>query len=408
MDRAAGEATGTEDLDALARETISHLGSFERASASAGERRAADWIAARLRREGVAAQVEEERAHGTYWWPLGLLTAAAGAAALTGSRKLAAVIGTASAALIADDISGGRQLFRRRALPLHPTWNVVGEAGDRDANHTVVLVAHHDAAHWSLLFAPQVPAWIGEHFPDALERSNETPPVMFPVIGGPLLVALGGLSGWTRLRRAGALLSLASAATMVEIGSRSTVPGANDNLSGVATLLGVARRLREQPIEGLRVVFVSTGSEESFMEGMQAFARRHFDELPTERTHVICIDTVGSPRLMQLEGEGMLRMRDYPESFKALLSQVADDQGIHLARGMRFRNATDGLLALKRGYPTVMLGSYNQYKVPSNYHWPTDTAENVCYGTVVEAIRLCDGVVRRLAATVASPAASVS
>jgi Iap family predicted aminopeptidase len=65
---------------------------------------------------------------------------------------------------------------------------------------------------------------------------------------------------------------------------------------------------------------------------------------------------------------------------------------------MRLRNATDGLIALKRGYPTVMLGSYNRYKVPSNYHWPSDTAENVEYGTVVEAIRLCEGVVRRLAA----------
>ena len=325
MARAAGDATGTADLDALAREAIGHLASFERASASDGERRAADWIAARLRSERVDAHVEEELAHGTYWWPLGLLTAAAGAAALTRSRALAAAAGAASAALIADDISGGRQLFRRRALPLRPTWNVVGEGGDPHAARTVVLVAHHDAAHWSLLFAPQVPQWIGQHFPDAVERSNATPPVMFPVVGGPLLVLLGALTGSRRLRRAGALLSLASAATMAEIGSRSTVDGANDNLSGVATLLGVARRLREDPVDGLRVLFVSTGSEESFMEGMQAFARRHFDELPADRTHVICIDTVGSPRLTQLEGEGMLRMRDYPESFKALLSAVADE-----------------------------------------------------------------------------------
>jgi hypothetical protein len=397
MARPAGDAT-TADLEALAREAIGHLASFERPSASDGERRAADWIAARLRREGVAATVEEERAHGTYWWPLGLLTAGAGVAALTRSRPLAAVAGAASAVLIADDISGGGQWFRRRALPLRPTWNVVGEGGDPHAARTVVLVAHHDAAHWSLLFAPQVPEWIGEHFPDAVERSKETPPIMFPVVGGPLLVLLGALTGSRWVRRAGAVLSLGSAATMAEIGSRSTVDGANDNLTGVATLLGVARRLRETPVDGLRVLFVSTGSEESFMEGMQAFARRHFDELPTDHTHVICIDTVGSPKLMQLEGEGMLRMRDYPESFKALLAQVAQDEDIHVARGTRFRNATDGLIALKRGYPTVMLGSYNRYKVPSNYHWPSDTAENVEYATVVQAIRLCEGVVRRLAA----------
>lgn len=394
---ASARETPAADLDALARDAVRHLASFERASASAGERRAADWIAAKLRDEGVSAHVEEERAHGTYWWPLGLLTGAAGAAGLSGRRALASLAGALAAALIADDISGGSQLFRRRALPLRPTWNVVGEGGDLSAARTVVLVAHHDAAHWSLLFAPQVPAWIGQRFPGVIERSNETPPVMFPVVAGPLLVLAAGVTGSRRLRRAGTLLSLGSAAVMAEIGSRTTVPGANDNLSGVAVLLGVARRLREQPIDGIRVVFVSTGSEESFMEGMQAFARRHFAALPTASTHVVCIDTVGSPKLMQLEGEGMIWMRDYPESFKALLSDVAEQEGIHVARGMRFRNATDGLIALRRGYPTVMLGSYDRYKVPSNYHWPTDTAENVVYETVVDAIRVCDGVVRRLA-----------
>ena len=397
MTDAARQVDHDAELDALAREAIEHLASFERASASAGERRAADWIAAKLRRHGADARVEEEQAHGTYWWPLGLLTAAAGVAATTRRRLPAVLVGTASAGLIADDISGGSQVFRRRALKQSPTWNVVAETGDRDATRTVVLVAHHDAAHWSLLFAPHVSQWIGKHFPGAIERARETPPVMFPVFGGPVLVALAGLTGSRRLRRAGAALSLGSAATMVEIGSRSTVPGANDNLSGVAVLLGVARELQREPLSGLRVLLVSTGSEESFMEGMQAFARRHFAELPIDSTKVICIDTVGSPRLMQLEGEGMLRMRDYPAAFKDLFSAVADGLGIHLGRGMRFRNATDGLIALKHGYPTLMLGSYNEYKVPSNYHWPTDTAANVDYGTVVDATRLCTATVRRLA-----------
>ncbi len=384
-------------LRGLAEDAVRYLASFDRPSASDGERRGADWIAGRLRDEGCSAVVEEERAHGTYWWPLGLMTLLAGLSGLIRSRALRLLAGGTMAAGIADDISGGRLWFRRAVLPQRPTWNVVAEAGDPAGERTVVLVAHHDAAHWSLLFAPHVPQFFGDRFPGALERSKTTPPVMFPVFGGPLLVALGGLTGSRRLRRAGAVVSLGAAATFAEIGSRSTVPGANDNLSGVATLLGVARLLRERPVPGLRVLLVSTGSEESFMEGMQAFARRHFASLPVDRTHVVCIDTVGSPTLMELEGEGMLRMRDYPGDFKDLVSDVAAEAGIPLVRGLRFRNATDGLIALKAGYPTVMLGSLNRYKVPDNYHWPTDTADNVDYGTVVGAIRVCDGVLRRLA-----------
>ena len=41
-----------------------------------------------------------------------------------------------------------------------------------------------------------------------------------------------------------------------------------------------------------------------------------------------------------------------------------------------------------------MIGSITKYKAPANYHWPTDTAENVNYETVVEAALLCDAVVR--------------
>jgi hypothetical protein len=307
-----------------------------------------------------------------------------------------ALLGAVAAHGIADDVGGGRLWFRRRFLPHRPTHNVVAETGDRDAVRTVVLVAHHDAAHTSFLFDPRGGEALGR-MPWLLERVDETPPVMFPVFGGPALVALGALLGDRGAVTLGTLLSAGTAAIMAEIGSRSVVPGANDNLTGVATLLGVAHALQQRPVEGVRVLLVSTGSEESFMEGMQAFARRHFRDMDPRLTNVVCIDTVGSPELVLLESEGMLLMRDYPSDFKELVAGCARESGAHLRRGLRFRNATDGLIALKAGYPTVMLGSVNAFKLPDNYHWPTDTAENVDYSTVLDAVAVCDAVVRRLA-----------
>lgn len=384
----------------LLERTVRHLGAMHRPSASDGEREAAFWLADALRAEGADVRVERERAHGGYWWPLGLMTGIAAAAGLRGGRAAALVAGAAAAAGVADDVSGGRMWFRRAFLPHRDTHNVIATVGDPDAEHTVVLVAHHDAAHWSLLFHPGISEYVGRRWPRLLELSDDTPPVMFPVFGGPLLVALGAAAGRRGVQRFGGLVALGTAVTMAEIGSRSTVSGANDNLTGVATLLGVARTLSRQPVEDLRVILLSTGSEESFMEGMQAFARRHFASLPVERTHVICVDTVGSPQLLQIEGEGMLWMRRYPAAFKDLVSDVAAELGVSLSRGLRFRNATDGLIALKAGYPSVMIGSMNELRMPSNYHWPTDVPDNVDYGTVAECVRLCDGVVRRLARTV--------
>ena len=55
---------------------------------------------------------------------------------------------------------------------------------------------------------------------------------------------------------------------------------------------------------------------------------------------------------------------------------------------LRLRNATDGLVALRAGYPTVTFGSVDEFKIPTNYHWPTDTADRVDYGTVSDCARL--------------------
>jgi hypothetical protein len=399
------------------RDAIAHLAAIERPSASPGEREAARWIAAQLAEFGCDARVEEERAHGGYWFPLGVPNALAGIAGLLARRRgargrvraAAAAIGLFAAAAIWDDIGGGALWFRRRFLPSRPTWNVIAEAGDRDAKHTVVFVAHHDAAHWGLLFHPGVLPLVDRVAPQLLERADTSPPLMAPVLAGPLLVALGALARRPRATSAGAVLALGSAATFAEIGSRGAVPGANDNLTGVATLLGIATELAERPVHGLRVLLVSTGSEESFMEGMQAFARRHFPSLPRESTHVVCVDTVGSPELTLIEGEGMLRMRDYPRDFKELVDRCARDSGVHLRRGLRLRNATDGLIALRAGYPTVAIGSVTRLKVPANYHWPTDVPENVDHTTVEEAVVLCAAVARRLAeaARGAAPAETV-
>ncbi len=379
------------------RDWVTRLAAIERPSASAGEREAAELIAAELGRLAADVRLEEERAHGTYWWPIGLATGTAALAGLSRGRVAPAVVAGLAAATVADDVRL-RARWLRRLLPQRSTANVVARAGDAAAERTVVFVAHHDAAHSGLVFHPELARSWARRFPKLLERTNTTPPTMWGAVAGPALVAVGALLGSGLTRRIGTGLSGGYAAAMADIGSRSVVPGANDNLSGVAVLLSLARSLRDAPVAGIRVMLVSTGSEESFMEGMEAFGRRHFSELPRDSTHFMCVDTVGSPHLVLLEGEGMLGIREYPKDLLSLVRECADRLGIYAYPSLRFRNATDGLLALNAGYPTAMLGSVDRFKMPTNYHWPTDTAENVDYTTVADAARLCRALVDRLAA----------
>jgi hypothetical protein len=378
----------------LIERIVRELASFERPSASDAERRAAEWLAGELRAAGCReVRVEEERAHGGYWWPLGLLNTVALAASALG-RRAAAVVGGLAAAAVYDDVSGGRLWFRRLTLPHRATWNVVAEAGDPGAARTIVFMAHHDAAHSGLVFHPALPRAAMERMPEQHAKANQSVPIIYGVFLGPLLLALWGLTGRRLLRACGTFFAAGATAVMADIGRSSVVPGANDNLGAVALTVALARSLAADRPDGVRVILLSTGSEESFMEGMQAFGRRHFRDLPKATTEFVCLECVGSPQLCVVEAEGMLRMRHYPDSSREALARAGEAAGVELRRGLRTVAATDALIALRAGYPTCTLGGVDETKFPSNYHWPSDTPDNLSWESIEGALRVCEAYVR--------------
>jgi hypothetical protein len=378
------------------RERLEELEKIDRPSASEGERRAAEWLVARFAELGAEARIEAEPAHGTYWWPLGIgggLGAAAAIAALRGRRLLGATLGAVGAAGVVDDFPPGQRRLRR-ILPKRTTYNVVCELGDAGAERTVVVIAHHDSAHSGLVFHPQIPL-IADRL-GLIEKSDTSPMLMAPVVGGPILAALGALTGKRLLAKLGLLLGLGSVAAMADIGLRKVVPGANDNGTSVVSLLALAQRFAEEPPEGIRVILLSTGSEESFSEGMKAFGERHFPSLPKQSTFFLCLESIGSPHLLALRGEGFLKMREYPPRALALIDELAAEMDIWLYPDLRLHNGTDGLESLAAGYETVALCGCTDLKQPANYHWSHDIAENVDFSTVADAIRLSEAAIRRL------------
>ena len=145
------------------------------------------------------------------------------------------------------------------------------------------------------------------------------------------------------------------------------------------------------------MVLVSTGSEESFSEGMQAFGHRHFAELDPDRTEMICLECVGGPTLIVVEGEGMLRMRDYPADMREALAESAAAAGIPIVRGLRTTAATDAIIPLRAGYRVATLASVDETKLPMNYHWPSDTPEALHWSTIEQAIAVCEQFLRERA-----------
>ena len=392
------------DDEATLREVIETLAPLERRAGSEGEQRAAEWIAQRLRAAGCDAAIEEEQFRDGYarvMSSLSITSGLAGVAALASrrARPLAGAVAGAVVAAIADDVSNGPRLFRRAASATRTTWNVVGACGEEGAPRTLVLLAHHDAAPTGKIFDDTLQRLWGETLPGIIERVDTSLPLWLTLMGAPALVALGSLRGRRGLIAAGVAGSALGTAVFEDVARSPIVPGANDNLTAVAVLVALAERLRVEPIEGLRVVLASCGAEEVIQGGIYGFARRHFPALDRERTWFLNLETLGSPRLIMLEGEGPVIMEDYHDrAFRDLVARVADRAGAHLRRGMRARNSTDAVIPSRAGYPTATLASMNRYKALSNYHLMSDTPENVDYRTVRQALMLTEAVARELAA----------
>jgi hypothetical protein len=383
------------------REVVERLAPLERRAGSEDEAKAAEWLAQRLWAAGAAVHVEEERFHDGYAPLIGGLAACVAVAGTAAARGrgwvLPAAVAAASGALLVDDVSNGPRVGRRLLARRKRTQNVVAEVGSGE--RTLVVLAHHDAAPTGAVFDQSLHRAIAARFPDFVERTDTAFPLWWPAMAGPVLVTAGSLLRRRTIAAAGAAFGVLGTALFADVARNRIVPGANDNLSGCAVLVALAERLRDEPVPGLRVLLVSMGAEEVMQGGIRAWFERHGDLLPREGTWFLNLDTVGSPHLLLVEGEGPFVMEDYTDpSFRDLIAEVAAGAGIPLKRGMRARASTDAVIPSRAGFPTATLCSIDEVKTIPNYHLMTDTPENLDYATVGHALDLTEALARAVAA----------
>lgn len=390
------------DVEATLREVVETLAPLERTPCSAGERAAAEWLHERLSSvAGVEAQLEDEPSWGTFpptATGLGLAGILGALLSLRGHRLLGALLAAATFAGIVDEAHNGPRVLRRLVRRRRVTVNLTARAGDPDAQATLVVIAHHDAPQTGLIFDQTLQRRIYERAPHILERFRTPLPQWWFGLAGPLATLAGAIRARRGGAHAGLVLGLLGTALVADVWRSETVPGANDNLSGAASLVALAELLAHRPIPGLRVLLVSCGAEETLQDGIRAFVARHRHELDPATTRFVNLDTVGSPHLVLLEAEGPVRMEEYAGPWlRDLFAARADALGIPLRRGYRARASTDSVIPSRAGYPTATLVSMTDWLAPANYHLPTDIPANLDYGTVASTTRLVYEVATALA-----------
>jgi Zn-dependent M28 family amino/carboxypeptidase len=212
---------------------------------------------------------------------------------------------------------------------------------------------------------------------------------------GPLALAAAAIATGTNPGRllGGALLAI-SAALLLETAVAPTVPGANDNASGVAAVLELCARLVADPLDGVEVLAAFTGAEESGMGGMTAFLDDH--PLDPATTFVLGLDTVGSGRPIVATAEATLFPHGYREADITLVEDAARRAGLAAPERWRLGAWTDPILATYRGLPAVSLLSVADDGHHSNYHVREDTPDRVDLDCVQRCVAIAEAVARTL------------
>jgi Peptidase family M28 len=397
-----GSPAASSPIQRTLHEVIELLAGLDRTPCSAGERQAAQWLGRRIGSlEGVEVDLEDEDSWGTFAptaTGLGLLGVLASILVLAGRRRTGGLLAALTVAGIVDEAQNGPRLLRRLVRRRRGTVNVLARMGDLERRETLVLLVHHDAPQTGLLFDQSLQKWVYRHAPALLERVKTPLPQWWLGLAGPLASLYSALRKRPAGARAGVVLGAIGSALVADVWRSPTVPGANDNLSGVAAMVAFAELLAEKPIGGLRVLAVSCGAEETLQDGVRAFLKRHREELDPRLTWFVNLDTVGSKHLIQLEGEGPIWMEDYAGPWlRDLLAERAQALGISLERGFRARSSSDSVIPSRAGYPIATLLSIADWRAPANYHLQSDVPQNIVYETVEDSVRLVHALATALA-----------
>lgn len=314
-----------------------------------------------------------------------------------------ALHGIAAGSYTADSARAGFLL--RDLFPKVRSQNVLGVMKAKGTPRLrIVFLAHVDAAFTGMLFRPEFLARFGSKQGGPFAKSLRL--ATAATAGNALLdvwqLLRGRSLGLNVLRALLTLPAFAAFALNLDVVLRDrVVPGAMDDLSGVAGMLLLAKRLRGRVPEDVEVVFVATGCEEASLGGAQALATARRNAWDPTNTVIVGLDGLANGELCWFTEGEVLPVALAPWLRDTLCEVAASEPRFSEVAPFDIPvGATDAVPFAAKGYAAVTLGCVERARgVPRHYHLPTDTPENLDASKIPFCVdfaeRLFDAIVAR-------------
>jgi hypothetical protein len=377
---------------------IEELVAFEgRWPGTDAERRAARHLAGRLEQLGRDAEVEPTSIHPNYavTHAIHALVGIVGSVLSVYTPVVGALLVLLAAVSTFGDLTGSFYLVRR-LTGRRASQNVTSRE-DGGKRGVLVLTAHYDAARSGSVFGRR-----------ALERRATFGKLIRRGLGPfePFFWSLCVILVCTIARLVGiestaltvvqfipTVVLIASVPLLIDIALSDVVPGANDNASGVATVLRLAERYGGE-LEHFDVWVVLPGAEEALVLGMREWIRKHGGDLDTEQTVFLNVDMAGHGSVRWIEKEGLAGAMRYHPRLIEVCEEIAEER--ESGRGMVSRHATDALAARGAGFPAITITSRNALDYAPHWHQHTDTPEQIDPESLERTYDFCCALIERL------------
>jgi hypothetical protein len=370
-------------IDASAE--IEALTAFEnRHAGTDAERRAANHLKRRL-----AELDRDARTEPILVWPRWHLThlvhavlAVAGSAVSVKSPLIGTILVAIAAVSTIGDITG-RLFLVRRLTGRRASQNVISTEQNRRPG-TLILTAHYDTGRGGAVFKRL-----------ANRRLSPAQPFLGAIVLILITVAarLAGLDNTVLqvVQFVPTALLIVSVPYLADIALSGASPGANDNASGVATVLRLAERY-QGGLDNLDVWVLLPGAQEAGALGTRAWLKQHRRTLNSRATIVLNVDEVGAGTVRYAAREGpLIPLRPHKQLLELCRQLEREDEedrryGVVAAPVGR---PTDAHAARARRLPAVTISC-----APApHHHQPTDTPGNIEQGALERAFGFCSELI---------------
>ena len=161
------------------------------------------------------------------------------------------------------------------------------------------------------------------------------------------------------------------------------VPGAMDDMAGVAVVAGLGKYLDEARRNGdwlpekTEVVLLAMSSEEAGLRGAKRYVSKHLQEMKTTPTYGLFLDGIYDEKYLTVTDRELCTGAKHDPELVKMAQDAAASRNWHIFTRMISIGGTDASPFSLKGIPAICLHCQDTTRAVPNYHTRDDTYEHI-------------------------------